>query len=99
VTTPSRPESNGQTERFNRTIGRILENYVAEHPKTWDQLLPALTLPYNTQPLAATKISPLELMNLSGVARWSIKDLTRTSRYPTTAQRGTHAEKRSKPRF
>jgi len=99
VITPSRPESNGQTERFNRTIGRILDHYVAEHPKTWDQLLPALTLPYNTQPLAATKISPLELMNPLGVARWSIKDLTRTSRYPTTAQRGTHAEKKEQAAF
>jgi len=28
------------------------------------------------------------------VASWSIKDLTRTSRYPATAQRGTHAEKK-----
>jgi len=99
VTTPSRPQTNGQAERFNRTMGRILDHYVAEHPTTWDQLLPALTLAYNTQPHAATKVAPLELVNRLGVASWSIKDLTRTSRYPATAQPGTHAEKKEQAAF
>ena len=94
VTTPSRPQTNGQAERFNRTMARILDYYVAEHPTTWNQLLPALTLAYNTQPHAATKVAPLELVNPLGVASWSIKDLTRTSRYPATAQRGARAEKK-----
>jgi len=80
-------------------MGRILDHYVAEHPTTWGQLLPALTLAYNTQPHAATKVAPLELVNPLGVASWSIKDLTRTSRYPATAQRGTHAEKKEQAAF
>ena len=99
VTTPSRPQKNGQAERFNRTMGRILDHYVAEHPTTCDQLLPALTLAYNRQPHAATKVAPLELVNPLGVASWSIKDLTRRSRYPATAQRGTHAEKKEQAAF
>ena len=99
VTTPSRTQTNGQAKRFNSTLGRILDHYVAEHPTTWDQLLPALTLAYNTQPHAATKVAPLELVNLLGVASWSIKDQTRTSRYPATAQRGTHAEKKKQAAF
>ena len=99
VTTPSRPQTNAQAERFNRTVGRILDHYVAEHPTTWDQLLPELTLAYNTQPHAATKVALLELVNPLGVASWSIKDLTRTSRYPATVQRGTHAEKKEQAAF
>jgi len=99
VTTPSRPQTNGQAERFNHTMGRILDHYVAEHPTTWDQLLPALTLAYNTQPHAATKVAPFELVNPLGVASWFVKDLTRRSRYPVTAQRGTHAEKKEQAAF
>ena len=99
VTTPSRPQTNEQAERFNRTMGRILDHYVAEHLTTWDQLLPALTLAYNTQPQTATKVAPLELFNPLRVASWSIKDMTRRSRYPATAQRVTHAEKKEQAAF
>jgi len=99
VTTPSRPQTNGQAELFNWTMGRILDHYVAEHPTPWDQLLPALTLAYNTQPHAATKVAPLELVTKFGVASWSIKDLTRKSRYSVTAQRGSHAENKEQAAF
>jgi len=49
-------------------MGRIHDNYFAKHPTTWDKLLPALTLVYNTQPHAVTKVAPLELVNPLGVA-------------------------------
>jgi len=55
-------------------------------------------LAYNTQPHAATKVAPLELVNPFGVASWSIKDLTRKS-HPATAQRGPHAEKKEQVAF
>jgi len=99
ATIPSRPQTNGQAERFNRTMGRIHDNNFAKHPTTWDKLLPALTLVYNTQPHAVTKVAPLELVNLLGVASWSIKDLMRRSRYPATAQRSSHAEKKEEAAF
>ena len=44
VTSPSHPQTIGQTERFNRTMHTILNHYVAEHSRSWDQLLGALTL-------------------------------------------------------
>jgi len=99
VTAPSRPQTNGQAERFNRTMGRILDHYVAEHSSTWDTLHSALTFAYNKHPHAATKVAPFELVNPLGVASWSIKDLTRRRRYPATAQRGTHAEKKEQAAF
>jgi len=80
-------------------MGRILDHYVAEHSTTWDQLLPALTLAYNTQPHAATRVAPFEPVNPLRVASWSIKDLTRRRRYLATAQRGTDAEKKEQAAF
>jgi len=50
VTAPTHPQTNGQTERFNRTMHTILNHYVAEHPRSWDQLFGALTLAYNSRP-------------------------------------------------
>jgi len=44
VTSPSHPLTIGQTERFNRTMRTILNHYEAEHPRSWDQLLGALTM-------------------------------------------------------
>jgi len=99
VTTSSRPQTNGQAERLNRKMGRILDHYAAEYPTSCDQLLPALTLAYNTQRHAATKVAPLKLVNPLRVASWSIKHLTRKSRYPTTAQRGSHADKKEQAAF
>ena len=38
--TPLRPQSNGQVERFNRTLGALLSIYTGEQPKLWDRHLP-----------------------------------------------------------
>jgi len=95
VTSPSHPQTNGQTEWFNRTMHTILNHYVAEHPRSWDQLLGALTLAYNSRPHQSTGIAPLELVNPMKVSSWAFKDVSRTGAYPLTAQRGTAAEKRA----
>jgi len=95
VTSPSHPETNEQTERFNRTMHTILNHYLAEHPRSWDQLLGALTLAYDSRPHRSTGVAPLELVNPMGVSSWAFKDVSRTRAYPITAQRGTAAEKRA----
>ena len=95
VTTPSHPQTNGQTERFNRTMHNILNHYVAEHPRSWDQLLGALALAYNSRPHESTGVASLELVNPMGVSSWAFKDVSRTGAYPSKAQRGTAAGKRA----
>jgi len=95
VTSPLHPQTSGQTERFNRTMHTILNHYVSEHPQSWDQLLGALTLAYNSRPHRSTGVAPLELFNRMGASSWALKDVSRTGAYPLTAQRGTAAEKRA----
>jgi len=95
VSSPSHPQTNGQTERFNRTMHTILNHYVAEHPRSLDQLLGALTLAYKSLPHRSTGVTPLELVNPTGVSSWAFKDVSRTGAFSLTAQRGTAAEKRA----
>jgi len=95
VTSPSHPQTNGQTQRFNRTIHTILKHYAAEHPRSWDQLLGALMLASNSRPHKSTGVTPSELVNPMGVSSWVFKDMPRTGAYPRTAQRGTAAEKQA----
>ena len=37
------PQTNGQTERYNRTIVSMLRNYVNEHQNDWDKYATSLT--------------------------------------------------------
>jgi len=95
VTAPSHLQTNGQTERFNRTMHTILNHYVAEHPRSCDQILWALTLAYNSRPHRSTGVAPLELVSPMGVSSWAFKDIPKSGAYPITAQRGTAAETRA----
>lgn len=58
-TTPYHPQTNGQVERYNRTIMRQLRVYTAEHPKEWDRYVSLLTTAYNTQVHSSTGQAPL----------------------------------------
>ena len=68
---------------------------MAEHPRSWDHLLGALTLVYNSCPHRSTGVAPLELVNPMGVSSWASKDIPKSRAYPITAQHGTAAEKRA----
>ena len=58
-TSPYHPQTNGQVERYNRTLVRQLRRYIAEHQKEWDSHLFLLTTAYNTQVHASLGRSPL----------------------------------------
>ena len=95
VTSPSPPQTKWQTKRFNRTMHTILNHYVAEHPRSWDQLPGAQTLADNRRLHRSTGVAPLEVANPMGVSSWAVKDILKSGAYPITAHRGSAAEKRA----
>ena len=67
------PQTNGQVERYNRTILAILRNYVNEHQDDWNRYATALTYAYNNHVHRSTGTTPFSLvlcgsLALSGVA-------------------------------
>lgn len=62
TTTPYNPQSNGLIERFNRTLGQILQRRLDDEKKDWDQYLPAVLFAYRSMKQATTKHSPFSLM-------------------------------------
>ena len=48
MSSPYHPESDGQTERVNRTLEQMLRTYIKSDEREWERLLPALELAYNT---------------------------------------------------
>ena len=55
------PETDGQSERANRTIEEMLRSYVTEIQDNWDELLTPLELAYNSAVNASTQFSPFFL--------------------------------------
>ena len=59
TTTPSyNPQSNGNLERFHRTLNSIIRVFCDREDPEWEQYLPAATLAYNTKQHSATGITP-----------------------------------------
>ena len=61
-TTTYHPQTNGQTECFNRTLKAAIKSYLDDHPRDWDLYAPILTYAYNCQPHTTTSLAPFELV-------------------------------------
>lgn len=61
-TTAYHPQTNGLTERLNKTIADMLSMYVDVQHKTWDQVLPYVTFAYNTAIQETTRFTPFRLV-------------------------------------
>ena len=61
-TSPYHPQTDGLSERFNRTIQAMLTSYIAENQQNWDLFLPTLAFAYNTAVHCTTKMTPFELV-------------------------------------
>ncbi|KAG0753304.1 hypothetical protein G6F24_013069 [Rhizopus arrhizus] len=62
TTTPYNPQSNGLIERFNRTLGQILQRRSDEEKLDWDEYLPAALFAYRSMKQATTNHSPFFLV-------------------------------------
>jgi len=52
--TTSHPQTDGQTEVTNRTLGSLLKTLVKKNVKGWDELLPHAELAFNRAPSKTT---------------------------------------------
>ncbi|PKU66385.1 hypothetical protein MA16_Dca009627 [Dendrobium catenatum] len=56
------PQSDGQTEVVNRTLGNMLRCLVQEQPKLWDELLSQAKFAYNSMTNRSTGTSPFHIV-------------------------------------
>ncbi|GBN12921.1 Transposon Ty3-I Gag-Pol polyprotein [Araneus ventricosus] len=63
ITTAYHPQTNGLTERFNKTLADMLSMYVDVEQRNWDQILPFVTFAYNTSRQETTGLTPFYLLH------------------------------------
>jgi hypothetical protein len=61
MSTSFHPESDGQTERANRTIEDMLRSYVSAVQDDWDELMPLMEMAYNNAIQVSTGFAPYYL--------------------------------------
>ena len=60
-TSPRHPEGNGQVERYNRTLIKMIKSYINKQ-EDWDLYLGCLTAAYWATPQETTKLTPNMIM-------------------------------------
>ncbi|GBL76884.1 hypothetical protein AVEN_12568-1 [Araneus ventricosus] len=63
MTTAYHPQTNGLTERFNKTLADMLSMYVRVEQKDSDEILPFVTFAYNTAKQDTTGFTPFYLIH------------------------------------
>jgi transposase InsO family protein len=56
------PQTNGQMERYNRTILAALRSYVSKREDNWDDFTSAVTYAYNYRVHSSLGVAPFELV-------------------------------------
>jgi hypothetical protein len=61
LSTSFHPQTDGQTERSNRTLEAVLRNFVNQRNNNWDEFLTTTEIAINNSKQASTKFSPFYL--------------------------------------
>ncbi|GFV34755.1 retrovirus-related Pol polyprotein from transposon 17.6 [Trichonephila clavipes] len=89
-TTAYHPQTNGLTERFNKTLSDMLSMYVDVEQKNWDEILPFVTFAYNTAKQETTAARAEESRQLARVHTLRAQDKDRR-RYDSKHQMVSYA--------
>ena len=73
------PQTNGQTERFNKTIMERLRHFAADHQTDWDLYIQPLTYAYNMQVHRSTGTTPFDLILSRHPPSIAIRDVPQDS--------------------
>ncbi|CDJ62559.1 hypothetical protein ENH_00020650 [Eimeria necatrix] len=82
-------QSDGQTERVNRTLEQMLRTYIQSDEREWERLLPALDFAHNTTSHSSTELSPFDVMigeNPLAAAKLDIVGVLAPTLTPLTAK-------------
>ena len=60
--TTCHPQTDGQTEATNQTLGTLLRVFVKKNVKGWDELLPHAEFSFNKAQSKATRLSPFQVV-------------------------------------
>ena len=60
--TTCHPQTDGQTEVVNRTLGQLLRCFISGNPRVWENLLPHVEFAYNRVVNSTTSHSPFEVV-------------------------------------
>ncbi|GFX79488.1 transposon Tf2-6 polyprotein [Trichonephila clavipes] len=89
-TTAYHPQTNGLTERFNKTLADMLSMYVDVEQKNWDEILPFVTFAYKTAKQETTAARAEESRQLARVHTLRAQDKDRR-RYDSKHQMVSYA--------
>jgi len=67
------PQTNGQVERFNKTLMDMLMHYIEDHQDNWDELESVLALAYNSRPQRSTGVAPMDLVTSRRLSHFSLE--------------------------
>ena len=84
------PQTNGQVERYNRTILAMPRNYVNEHQDDWDRYATALTYAYNNCVHRSTGTTPFSLVLSRPPPEFPVHHTVRSRTRPTQEQRNDY---------
>ncbi|KAD4385501.1 hypothetical protein E3N88_25669 [Mikania micrantha] len=84
--TTSHPQTDGQTEVTNRTLGFLLRSLVTKNLKQWEDLLPQAEFAYNRAPNKTTGLSPFMVVyGLNPATPLDLAVLDTTSKFSQAA--------------
>lgn len=62
TTSAYHPQCDGQTEKLNDTLCRMISKLMLDYPEEWDELIPYATFGYNTSIHSSTGLSPVYML-------------------------------------